>query len=188
MNRPAHLAHLRTDRAGRPVPYINVWGDHNDVDRLRIAYDRNVHRIGTCYVDDDTAEPNFRQRAPQRQRECVVRGLCQVCARPVAWPDRQLVISSVSVQDVMLYGERTAAVIEPWLCPDCADFATRICPALIRRRRDEDMVVASVTSPDHCQLVISEGWVSGPYEMATKRDPVAMLVKIHLFGLDIVAL
>jgi len=177
---PAHLAHLRRDNVGRPVPYVNIIGAHDIPDRGHIAYDRHIGQIGAYYKDDPDGEPNFLRQSIQRQRECAYRGLCQVCARPVPWPDRALVISTVSVEAIDLHDRRVAVVTEPWLCPDCADFATRVCPALIRRRHDDDLTVLPVTSPDHCQLVLSRGWIEGPYEAATCASNVAMWCKVLL--------
>jgi hypothetical protein len=176
---PAHLAHLRRDHAGRPVPYINVWGQHDVPDRIRIAYDRNVGRIAVFYDDDPDGRPNFLRQSMQRQRECGYLGRCQVCARHVDWPDRRLVISTVSVETITLHGQRVAVVTEPWLCPDCADFATTVCPALIRRCRGDDLTVIGA-SEDTCRAVISEGWIEGRYEAATKAHPVGMWVKLYL--------
>lgn len=180
MKAPAHLAHLRTDRAGRPVPYINVIGEHDVEERFSIRHDRAVGHIGLFYADDFTGEPNFLRQSPQRQRECMVRGLCQVCARPVPWPGRQLVVSSVSVETIDGPRGPVAVVTEPWLCPPCAAFATQVCPTLIRRRHGDDLTVVPVTGLEHCELVLSKGWVEGRYEAATRKHPVAMWVKVHL--------
>lgn len=181
MNIPEHLAHLPLDRVGRPVPYINAWGIRDDPERITIRYDRNIKQIGVHYADDPDGEPDFAQQNMQRQREIMIRGLCQVCARPVDWPDRSLVLSPVTVQAIDgPDGQRVAAVHEPWLCPICADFALNYCPALIRRQRDDQLSRLAVPSPDMCRLVVSSGWIDGPFEYATKTNPVAMWVKILL--------
>lgn len=179
MNVPGHLAHLHRDRVGRPVPYINIVGEHDVETRWRIGYDRHVGRIAAFYDDDPAGEPDFFHQSIQRQRECAYLGRCQVCARPVAWPDRRLVISTVSVEAIDLRGQRIAVVTEPWLCPDCADFASRVCPALIRRRHAEDLTVIGAEERT-CRAVISEGWIEGRYEMVTKTYPVGMWVKLYL--------
>lgn len=180
MKIPDHLKDLRTDRVGRPVPYINVWGDQESPERWRIGYDRIVRQVGAYYDDDFTGLPDFKHQCIQRQRQCMVLGLCQVCAREVPWSDRQVVLSSVSIEMIDLNGAAVAVVSEPWLCPDCADFATRMCPALIRRSGADDLLVVPVTDPRVCQLVISSGWIDGPYEMTTRRNPVAMWAKLML--------
>jgi hypothetical protein len=115
----------------------------------------------------------------QRQRECMVKALCQVCARKLDWPDLRLAVAQSTTQTIRLGGE-VAAVTEPWLCPDCCDFATRICPELIRRRRTEALAVARVTGPDQFRFVQSVGWLEGRYEHATKKAPVDMWVKVLL--------
>lgn len=94
-------------------------------------------------------------------------------------------VSSVSVQTVEVEGRMVPVVTEPWLCPDCAGFATQVCPALIRRGRDEDLTVVEVTSPADCRIVLSRGWIEGRYEAATKANPVAMWAKILLLNVHL---
>ncbi|HKS46741.1 MAG TPA: hypothetical protein VJT49_16840 [Amycolatopsis sp.] len=103
-------------------------------------------------------------------------------ARPVAWPDRRLALSSVSVQTVNLEGRRVPVITEPWLCPDCAAFASTTCPALIRRGRDEDLRLVAVIKPADCRIVLSSGWIEGRYEATTKANPVVMWAKILILA------
>jgi hypothetical protein len=177
---PAHLAHLATDRVGRPVPYINCIGPNDDVTRWRIRYDRVIGQIAAWYDDEPDGEPNFLRQNIQRQRECMYRALCQVCARHVPWPDRRLVVSTVSTQTINWTHGPAMVFTEPWLCPDCAAFATEVCPALIRRRTAADFRLIDAGPPSGIQLVVSSGWIEGPFEAATRAKPVAMWVKAML--------
>jgi hypothetical protein len=176
---PAHLTHLERWR-GLPAPYVNRRGTSETEDDWYLRYDRNAGAIAAHMADQDGAPIDFTHQCIQRQRECVVRGLCQVCARPIAWPDRRLALSSVSVETIDLQGRTVPVVTEPWLCPDCADFAVHTCPALIRRGHDEDLHLVAMTGPADCQIVLSSGWIEGRYEAATKASPVVMWAKILL--------
>ncbi len=162
MNVPEHLRNLSVWR-GLPVPYINRWGyEEREID-WGIRYDRNLGEVAAYMANQLGAPPDFRHQCIQRQRECVLLGRCQVCFRAVDWPDRRLVVSSVSVEMVEVQGRQVAVVTEPWLCPDCCKFATAVCPALIRRGR----------------------WIEGRYEAATKANPVAMWAKILLLNVAV---
>ena len=116
------LAHLRTDRRGLPVPYVNVWGDEARLP-VRVEHDVNVRARAVFTDDSGQTVPDFTRQCMQRQRECVVQGLCQVCARPVPWSRRFLVVSSISVEQIELPGGQAPVVTEPWLCGWCAGIA-----------------------------------------------------------------
>jgi hypothetical protein len=73
-----------------------------------------------------------------------------------------------------MVGSRAAAV--------AAVLAVSRCPALIRRRRDENLHTVRVTSPRDVELVVSRGWVDGPLEVETRRVMPAMWVKLLLVG------
>jgi hypothetical protein len=177
MKIPPWLAHLRTDGRGRPVPYINRWGGE-DVTRLAIRWDPNVRLPAVFLEDADQPAPDFLAQAFGRQRECMTQGRCQVCGRPVPWRHRRLVVAAATVEQVAVAGVGTRWVItEPWLHERCADFAVRVCPALIRRRRDEQLLVVTVTSPRDVSLAVSRGWVEGPLEAESQRVMPAMWVK-----------
>jgi hypothetical protein len=73
----------------------------------------------------------------------------------------------------------------PWLDDRCAEIATKWCPALIRRRREEQLTVVRVRSQREAQMVVSKGWIDGPLEEETRRDPAAMWVKVALLKVQI---
>lgn len=180
---PDWLSHLRRDRRGLPVPYINRWGPER-AENLRLAYDPFVGRRATFYDDAHEAVPDFTAQNPQRQRECMVEGLCQVCHRPVPFSRRCLVVGSFSVELQQVQGRFVPLVMEPWLCHRCAMFATSVCPALIRRKTTEGLTVIPVRSPKQFQMVVSEGWVDDHPD--TMTAPVAMWVKVLLLSPAIV--
>jgi len=180
MNIPSWLTHLRTDRRGLPVPYVNLWGAE-DPTRMRIAYDRHTDSEAFFLDDDDQEIPNFTRQNMGRQRECMVDGLCQVCHRQVPWSRRLLVISRMSVEPINVpqLGD-VVAIHEPWLCHRCARFAIDVCPALIRRTREDELKLIQVSSQMDVSMVVSRGWIEGPMEEETKRVQPAMWCKILL--------
>lgn len=180
---PPWLGHLRRDKRGLPVPIINRWGAEN-LDNFTVEFDPNVRTRAVFNHDEHETVPDYKRQNPQRQRECATQGLCQVCGRPVPWKRRYLVIGQLSVETVSLDGEMCAVVTEPWLDLRCAEFALDHCPALIRRTRDEQLVLVSITSADQVGVVLSTGWVDGALAEETKRNPVAMWAKLALRDLD----
>jgi hypothetical protein len=181
---PAFLSHLRRDRRGLPVPFINRWGAES-TDRLSIEHDPNVGQLAIFDYDNHEPEPDFLHQNMQRQRKCMTLGWCQVCARPMPWSRRFLVVSSMSVEQVQVAGRPVAVVTEPWLDERCAEFALRICPGLIRRRTAHGLTLVPVTSKREVQLVVSNGWVEGHLEEESKRIQPAMWAKVALIGVRI---
>lgn len=176
---PDWLQHLKRDRRGLPVPYINLWGEEDEA-RTDVRWDSNVGMEGV-FLDDSAEEvPDFTRQHIARQRECMSAGLCQVCGRSVPWSRRTLVIADLSVEWIDLHGRPHMALIEPWLCERCARFAVDVCPALIRRTRAEHLRVVKVPSKRFATMVLSTGWIEGRWEVQTKAKPVAMWGKILL--------
>lgn len=148
MEIPRWLQHLRCDRRGIPVPWINRWvapgtGGELAPDRVRIRRDRWVGGPGLFEVERPGDVPDFTRQDMGRQRESTIAGLCQVCGRPVPWARRLLVVADIATQVVDIDGVGEALVLtEPWLDRICARFALEHCPALIRRTRDEHLTLA----------------------------------------------
>jgi hypothetical protein len=179
---PDFLSHLRTDRRGLPVPYVNRWGLEEDLTRVYLDHDRNVGRPGVFYRDDDLDVPNFTAQNMGRQRECMMQGLCQVCGKFIPWNRRFLVVAALSVERIKLGLRRVPVVTEPWLDEQCCEFAVKMCPALIRRSREEQLTVLPITSKRDVQAITSTGWIDGPYEEESRRVQPAMWVKLALTG------
>lgn len=180
---PEHLQHLRIDLdTGRPVPWIQAWKP-TDPSRLSIGYCEAARGIGAFLLDDPACDlvADFTRVAPQRQRQAMTYGLCQVCARPLDWGIRALPVSTTSIEEIDLHAQKVIVVHEPWLCPDCAYFAGKWCPHLIGRRSNLDLIFVPVASPEDCELVMSNGVVEGAYEAATRESPVALYAKVYLF-------
>lgn len=179
MKIPERLDHLRRDRRGLPVPFVNRWGPE-DVDRLTIDWDTHCGHWGVFLDDTSEVVPDFTRQHQGRQRECVTRGLCQVCARPVSYKHRMLPVGGVSAQTILIKGEPTTVITEPWLCAWCADFAASTCPALIRRTRSDDLVMVAIRSSYDFQIVFSNGWVDGPLESYSRQVLPVLWAKILL--------
>lgn len=186
MKIPDFLSHLRVDARGRPVPYVNRWGAE-DVARLAIRHDHHVGGLAIFDDDEHEAEPDFTAQNFQRQRRCVAEGLCQVCARPIPWSRRFLVVSSMSVDFVYVEAlRRTVPVVtEPWLDERCAEFALAKCPGLIRRTRADDLTLVPVRREKDAQLIVSRGWVEGHLEAESRETEPAMWCKIALAKVSI---
>jgi hypothetical protein len=179
----AWFGHLRTDRRGIPVPWINLWGREDRVP-VSIEWDPNV-QMRAVFMDDSNQDvPDFTRQHMGRQRAAMVRGWCQVCGRPVPWRRRFLIVSSLSASTVTIDGHGESVVLaEPWLDERCATFAMQRCPALIRRIDTTDLRLIPVTSPEQVRLVVSRGHVDGFPD--TRQHPVAMWVKAVPLGVTV---
>ncbi len=177
------LAGRPRDRRGLPVPYVNMWGDEREVPS-RIEFDPLVGERAV-FIDDEQSVrvPDFTRQNAGRQRRCMVEGLCQVCARPVPWSRRCLIVSGASVQWVQVGGRQLPVVYEPWLDERCADIATAWCPALIRQERAGNLHRVPVRSTREVSLVMSHGWVDGHPD--TVDNHVVIFVKVALRHLQI---
>lgn len=184
MKIPDFLTHLRHDKRGFPVPWINLWG-LEDPERMSIEHDPMVGGPAMVLHDQCQQIPDFTRMNMQRQRAAMVAGLCQVCARGVPWSRRFLVVSDISAERVVVDGRGVTVLSEPWLDERCARFALDHCPALIRRHRRDALSLVAVTSPRTVRLVVSRGWVEGPLEAESKRVQPAMWVKLWLMDLDV---
>lgn len=176
---PERLAHLRRDRRGLPVPFVNAWGDPDDASLYRVAPDTTV-RADAVYRDDEGEQvPDFLRQNPQRQRWCMGHGWCQVCARPVSWSRRMLVLSAISLTVIEAGGQEWLACAEPWLCERDAVLAVERCPGLIRRNVADDLVL---WKPERhtTALASSVGCIDAPGLEWTRQRPVVMWTKILL--------
>ena len=124
--------------------------------------------------------PDFLMQNPQRQRESMLAGRCQVCARPVPWSRRFLVISSRSIVTVETESHGTVfAVVEPWLDERCAKYVLQVCPGLIRRTRADDLSLVPITSKRQVEFTLERGWFDGPLEAQSRKEtPVTWAIAV----------
>lgn len=186
MKLPDHLEDwpLR-DEHGRPVPYINIWSGEMPETEWVMRYDPVVQAIAVQAPAgrQGQGEPNFTKQEPKRQRRCAARRLCQVCAQP-AGPAALLALGSLSCSSVEVEELGTCTVVsEPWLCPPCAQFALAVCPGLIRRQRDEDLVLVR---PRRTATIVSRAWIEGPLARESKRVQPVLWAKLAMAGYDVV--
>lgn len=173
----SHLAGLPKDRRGRPMPYVNMYGPDGDA-AVYLKEDPVVGGRMSAFYRDRGDELNFARQSLQRQRECMVKGLCQVCARALTWPERCLITSPATTGTVELSGVTVPATTEPWLCTACAGIAMQFCPELIRRRRGDELILLTGLTPAVCSLLITVEWVEGRFEAYTRDNPVVTYVKL----------
>ncbi len=177
------LDHLRRDRRGLPVPFVNAWGAETP-ERTRVEPDPRAAGRLALFHDDHGDEPDFPRQNPGRQRECMVDGLCQVCGKFAPWSRRNLVLAPISVEWSYVDNLRRwlPVIFEPWLCDRCCEIAVGWCPALIRRRREEQLQVVPVRSPREVVPILSLGRVD---TVPQAGDGVALWAKVQLLTVDI---
>ena len=175
---PDRVRALLHDARGRPVPFVNRWsGEGTDAD-YHVRTDPLVGRLAffSVYRPGD-GEPDFTAQNIQRQRKCMVRGLCQVCGVQIPRHETALlVLSSISagVHEVEGHGP-VPLLSEPWLHPECAAYAAAVCPGLRRRANLGDF---ALIHPRSATLVESRGWIEGPLERYTRKELPTMWVKL----------
>lgn len=189
---PAFLHHLNRDRrTGLPVPMINCWSSEQD----RRGELRPVIRFDPL-IDAEAlfsrgnpgrGRADFTHMHPARQRRAMVLRRCQVCNYPVDG-DGWLPIGPGIETDMVGLPPHAVGLVEPWLCGQCADYAGRHCPALIRRRRGESLEMLRARPGDRrLQLAVSEAWIEGRLEARTKRNPVVLWAKLVITDADLAA-
>lgn len=177
-------ARPRTAR-GLPVPYVAAWtGEAPFTLRPcpfaggRVALVETGRRF--------TGTPVLGEMNVTRQREVIHRGLCQVCARPLAAGVRWL--ASLFENDTPL----GPTVREPWACASCLAFALCVCPRLVGQRRHADgLFVLAVTRYEVGHRPVASGGVAGDGSLApdmAARHPNAvgylLIVPTHYDVLD----
>jgi hypothetical protein len=183
MTVPGFLAHLPTDRIGRPVPWINKWGAWEDPDRFSMAWDPFVQEMGCFYDDDLDGPPDFKAQNPGRQRQSMMAGLCQICGLPVEGI-RWLPVHPGSLQPVMVDGVKVMVTTEPWVHQVCGLFAVDRCPALIRSNHARSWSLRPVTGPDDYRTIVSRGWIDSVPESVTAQP--AVWVKVQMLNVTYV--
>lgn len=187
MRIPSHLSHLRVWH-GYPVPIVNCWTEEAEDWRWYMDVDRNlppdcVSRYGIfTQGEPGVGDALLAKQCPQRQRKIMIRGLCQVCGVELK-NRRYLAISTRSTVHPIEVDEISGpkpATAEPPLCKRCAAFAVKVCPGLIRRRREDDLIVGRLHD---FRLVTVSGYMEGPEEQA--QIAAGCILWVKLMPLDV---
>jgi hypothetical protein len=161
---------------GIPVPYTVSWSAEEAPGMLY---------LGTCPYARRTAirqhhargqgKPRFGAPHADRQREVIVLGLCDLCARPLKTNTKV----SLSQARPQLHAARPLDVlqVEPLLHKECAAESMRHCPSLRRQIEDGSLNIRQV-SRWACQLAIYSE--QGTFEAVGVRTEAVSHAKVQL--------
>jgi hypothetical protein len=124
-----------------PVPYSVLWSDE---DTNTIEADPMVRgQFAMCNPSSrGQGKPMFGKPHMQRQREVVINGLCDLCAKPLKGRTKV----SLSHAKVRAGAEGLCVMqVEPLLHKECAAISMLHCPSLKRDIRDGGLNVRLVT-------------------------------------------
>lgn len=110
-------------------PYITAWTGEVGYSVRPSPLLRGMHCLFRKTGARGQGEPVWGKISEERQRECVVRRLCQVCHRPIR---RGPGLSLVPLRPIELAGQVRMASNEPLVCYACASVSLKACPALRR--------------------------------------------------------
>ncbi|RTL26935.1 MAG: hypothetical protein EKK55_06935 [Rhodocyclaceae bacterium] len=114
-----------------PVPFVASWS--SELPNFTVHADpvvggrRSLFRGGGRRGE---GRPVFGKMDPGRQRLCVVRGLCQVCAGVIEGPAWLAML----LERATFQGRSLPVVREPAACTRCMAQALALCPGLRRSR------------------------------------------------------
>lgn len=109
------------ERPGRGIGYLDEMV--SDRDSQGVLWYRIMSRPGH-------GEPMFANVHPLRQRRCMRRLLCNVCARPADETDDGVLWLLKDHRNDWPNWPEAMAVTEPPICAPCVRLASRLCPAL----------------------------------------------------------
>lgn len=118
------------------VPYVAAWS--SEMPDLRVAPEPLINGVPALFRargKRGDGKPVLGKMDVGRQRLCVLKKLCQVCASPINGPAWYALLE----EHILLDGGMSAyAVREPAACTNCMVAALRVCPGL---QRDEPRIV-----------------------------------------------
>lgn len=191
---PAHLSHLPADRRGLPVPFIAAWSsEHWDVARFDPIVNKWALFTAGRY---GRGKPCFDVMNEPRQREVVMRGLCQVCnvrlerdpltSRPVG-----VLPASVLNEGSQHDAEGRVVTAEPLLCRACGEYVVEHC-CVLNKRGDPGLLIVmrwqpmlqiidpSAAPPTHAYRFDKEGDLPRLGRIARHHGGLAGLVKVRI--------
>lgn len=156
---------------GVPVPYTVSWTGEAAARIDACAY---THSRAICQaIAPGEGRPKFGTPHWQRQREAIVRDLCDTCGRSL----RNRTKVSLSHARPRMNGAEGMAVlqVEPLLHRECAAVSMEHCPSLKRDIRNGTLMVRQVRR--HCpQLAIMRPEFIGEYVPGYVADPADRII------------
>jgi hypothetical protein len=147
-----------------PVPWTVAWSEEGE---YHIGECRAFGVPAICQRQaQGVGTPRFGEPHNDRQRWCMARSLCDLCARPL----RNGTKISLSNFVGNLPPDAVLPCMEPLLHAECARISVAHCPALRRQLRDGRLVVRQVfrfrarplrASPEHIEHALP-GYVGPP--------------------------
>ena len=159
---------------GVPVPYTVSWTSEQ---RPHLAQCPHAKSLAICYDESrGVGKPMFSNPHPQRLREVMSKGLCDLCGKPlktstkVSLSKARPQIHAASPMDVLQ--------VEPLLHRECAAICVQHCPSLKRDIANGTLWVRQVLSW-RCQFAIysAEGVqeITGIYQKAICYSKVQLV-------------
>jgi hypothetical protein len=144
-----------------PVPYTASWTSE---ERFFVARCVHAKAAAICQATSrGTGKPRFGKPHAIRQRETIARGLCDLCARPLAGRTKVSLSHARPFAHAAKMGD--ILQVEPLLHKRCAAISLKHCPALIRDTANGTLNVRQVTryavqmavmSPEYVREVAGE--------------------------------
>lgn len=126
---------------GTPVPWTVSWTDEDRISIGRCPFSGGRKAL-VQPSSPGVGKPLFGKPHANRQRECIARDLCDLCAKPLTLRTKV----SLSHARPQPHGAEGWAVlqVEPMLHKECARISMRFCPALRRDIREGTLRVRQV--------------------------------------------
>lgn len=138
---PDTLAHVLRSTGGLPVPFVAAWSSEQDYVIRPDALVRGEPSVFSSGRRGD-GEPLFGEMEASRQRHCVLKRRYQVCNHRC--PDGLAVDGPGLGQDAVVGIDAARAILEPWVCAPCLEYALRVCPGLVTKNAREEISILLV--------------------------------------------
>jgi hypothetical protein len=158
---------------GVPVPYTVSWSNEA---RPHLAFCKHARARAISYDDArGVGKPRFADPHPNRMREVMAKGLCDLCAKPLN--ARTKVSLSKARPQVHAASPMDVLQVEPLLHRECAAVCIEHCPSLQRDIRQGTLQIRQVLAWK-CQFAIYSA--EGVFELTGERTKAICYSKVQL--------
>lgn len=158
---------------GIPVPYTVSWSGEQKVFLSRCPYAQALAMSSPqC---PGVGKPSFGSPHPNRQREAIAIGLCDLCGRSIKTTTKVSLSQARPVAHAASFGD--ILQVEPLLHRQCAAVCMEHCPSLRRQRRDGVLNIRQVFAYQVQFAIYSE---EGVFQACGERQRAIAHAKVHL--------